>query len=438
MHQAAGHVAGEAADANVGIGGDRVDVANPTSARNRPESLPPKSCASAPGTAARKRTSRRRRPGETRLGSRDRATRHGTTHRSRPVGLLASRRIAQVMIVSSIRHPSPVVGDRDGPARQSARDFVARTLPGSSSRRSWRLAFGAVVAAAAAEPRGTSPSSATCGRSLPSTARVPRGRRAKGGLDLRTRGRDAARRRQRPGAGQERSRRKPAPRSGSSPAKCRRRRSAGCRPTEIARVRELDSVGRSGRASRRRAAAGFPGERRATGVSGRSGRWPTCEPPRLTRRGAHARRSMRSCSRNSRPRGCRSRPRPIARRSCAARISICSACPHRPQRVDAFLADERPDAFERLVDRLLASPHFGERWGRHWLDVAGYVDTVGFDVDATNRHHQRRQVAVSRLRHPRVQRRQALRSLHHRATGRRRAVRLAAGRTHSRPRCAKR
>ncbi len=54
------------------------------------------------------------------------------------------------------------------------------------------------------------------------------------------------------------------------------------------------------------------------------------------------------------------------------------------EEVDAFLADGRPDAFDRLVDRLLASPHHGERWGRHWLDVAGYVDTVGFDTDATN------------------------------------------------------
>ncbi|HVC97985.1 MAG TPA: PSD1 and planctomycete cytochrome C domain-containing protein [Pirellulales bacterium] len=52
-----------------------------------------------------------------------------------------------------------------------------------------------------------------------------------------------------------------------------------------------------------------------------------------------------------------------------------------PAEVDAFLADAAPDAYERLIDRLLASPHFGERWGRHWLDVAGYVDTVGFDVD---------------------------------------------------------
>ncbi|MBI2825928.1 MAG: DUF1553 domain-containing protein [Planctomycetia bacterium] len=58
--------------------------------------------------------------------------------------------------------------------------------------------------------------------------------------------------------------------------------------------------------------------------------------------------------------------------------------PPSPEELDAFLADNSPDACERLVDRLLASPHFGERWGRHWLDVAGYVDTIGFDTDATN------------------------------------------------------
>ena len=46
--------------------------------------------------------------------------------------------------------------------------------------------------------------------------------------------------------------------------------------------------------------------------------------------------------------------------------------------VDAFLADDRPDAFARVVDRLLASPRYGERWGRHWLDVARYADTKGY------------------------------------------------------------
>jgi mono/diheme cytochrome c family protein len=57
--------------------------------------------------------------------------------------------------------------------------------------------------------------------------------------------------------------------------------------------------------------------------------------------------------------------------------------PPSPEEVDRFLADATPEAYDRLVDRLLASPHFGERWGRHWLDAAGYADTVGFDIDAT-------------------------------------------------------
>ncbi len=56
--------------------------------------------------------------------------------------------------------------------------------------------------------------------------------------------------------------------------------------------------------------------------------------------------------------------------------------PPAPQAVAQFLADTAPGAYERMVDRFLASPHFGERWGRHWLDAAGYVDTIGDDTDA--------------------------------------------------------
>ena len=56
--------------------------------------------------------------------------------------------------------------------------------------------------------------------------------------------------------------------------------------------------------------------------------------------------------------------------------------PPTPGEVEDFVRDSAPDAFERLVDRLLASPHYGERWGRHWLDAAGYVDTRGTDNDA--------------------------------------------------------
>ena len=60
--------------------------------------------------------------------------------------------------------------------------------------------------------------------------------------------------------------------------------------------------------------------------------------------------------------------------------------PPSPSEADAFLSDTNPDAWERLIDRLLASPHYGERWGRHWLDVARYADSSGFehDVDRPN------------------------------------------------------
>jgi mono/diheme cytochrome c family protein len=55
--------------------------------------------------------------------------------------------------------------------------------------------------------------------------------------------------------------------------------------------------------------------------------------------------------------------------------------PPTPQEIDAFLSDNSPDAFERVVDRLLAAPQYGERWGRHWLDVVRYADTAGDNSD---------------------------------------------------------
>lgn len=51
------------------------------------------------------------------------------------------------------------------------------------------------------------------------------------------------------------------------------------------------------------------------------------------------------------------------------------------EEVQEFVADDRPDAYERLVDRLLASPHYGERQARHWLDLARYADSNGFTID---------------------------------------------------------
>ena len=56
--------------------------------------------------------------------------------------------------------------------------------------------------------------------------------------------------------------------------------------------------------------------------------------------------------------------------------------PPSPETIDAFLADERPDAYERLVDRLLASPRYGQRWARHWLDLVRFAESDGYRSDA--------------------------------------------------------
>lgn len=74
-------------------------------------------------------------------------------------------------------------------------------------------------------------------------------------------------------------------------------------------------------------------------------------------------------------------PAPAAdRRTLARRLFIqLIGLPPTPERLAEFLADERVDATERLVDELLRSPHFGERWGRHWLDLARYADSNGLD-----------------------------------------------------------
>jgi hypothetical protein len=55
--------------------------------------------------------------------------------------------------------------------------------------------------------------------------------------------------------------------------------------------------------------------------------------------------------------------------------------PPTPQEIDAFVNDKSPNAWEKVIDRLLASPHYGERWGRHWLDVARFAESNGFEHD---------------------------------------------------------
>ena len=77
-------------------------------------------------------------------------------------------------------------------------------------------------------------------------------------------------------------------------------------------------------------------------------------------------------------------PSPEAdRATLLRRVSLdLTGLPPSPDEIRAFLADAAPDAYEKVVDRLLASQHYGERWGRHWLDLARYADSDGYSIDA--------------------------------------------------------
>lgn len=73
---------------------------------------------------------------------------------------------------------------------------------------------------------------------------------------------------------------------------------------------------------------------------------------------------------------------PADRQTIIRRVTLdLTGLPPTPLEIDAFVNDSRPDAYERVVDRLLTSPHFGERWGRWWLDLAHYADSDGYLQD---------------------------------------------------------
>ena len=77
------------------------------------------------------------------------------------------------------------------------------------------------------------------------------------------------------------------------------------------------------------------------------------------------------------------RPAPAADRRTLARRAYFDlhGLPPTPEEVDQFVNDTSTDAYEKLIDRLLASPRYGERWGRYWLDLVRYADTSGFETD---------------------------------------------------------
>ena len=85
-------------------------------------------------------------------------------------------------------------------------------------------------------------------------------------------------------------------------------------------------------------------------------------------------------------RGLRPAP-PADKRTLLRRVTFdLHGLPPTAAEVETFLADTSGDALAKVVDRLLASPRYGERWGRHWLDVARYADSNGMDENMAMAH----------------------------------------------------
>ncbi len=92
---------------------------------------------------------------------------------------------------------------------------------------------------------------------------------------------------------------------------------------------------------------------------------------------------------------------PLNRVELIRRVTFdLTGLPPTPAEVDAFVRDRSPNAYEKVVDRLMASPHYGERWALKWLDVTRYADTNGFELDADRPHAWRyRDYVISAFNH---------------------------------------
>ena len=203
------------------------------------------------------------------------------------------------------------------------------------------------------------------------------GDKTRGGLDLRRRA-SPGRRRQRPRPRPRQRRPQPSlPESG--------------RPRDAAEEPPLGRAGRRLQEVDRRRGAFYEDEPLRPldgGVVRRAGRdWWSLQPLRHVRRPASPTRSqdttalMPSSSPGSPPLVCSPRPRPTAA-DCSRATFDLTGLPPTPAEVDTFLADRSPAAYERLVERLLASPAYGERWARHWLDVVRFAESHGYETNA--------------------------------------------------------
>ena len=174
-------------------------------------------------------------------------------------------------------------------------------------------------------------------------------------------------------------------------------------------------LGRDGPALARRETGGAgrgDGDREAgsptnSGGSGRSSRSRPSPPPTSATRPGPDPPSTASSWRRWRRRGSRPPRRPTSARLIRRATFDLIGLPPTPEEIDAFLADDSPEAFARVVDRLLASPQYGERWGRHWLDVVRYADARDL-IQLPAGERLPRGLALSRLGRRRLQPRPAL------------------------------
>ena len=75
------------------------------------------------------------------------------------------------------------------------------------------------------------------------------------------------------------------------------------------------------------------------------------------------------------------------RKTWLRRVSFdLTGLPPTPEQMNNFISNQRDDAYEQVVERLLSSPRYGERWAQHWLDVVRYADTHGFEVNTERPH----------------------------------------------------
>ena len=113
---------------------------------------------------------------------------------------------------------------------------------------------------------------------------------------------------------------------------------------------------------------------RSSAPSGRFSRSENPPPPAVKNASGRDRRSIRFILAKLEANGLQPALPADRRDSDPPRTFDLTGLPPTPEEVDAFVQDNSPDAFAKVVDRLLASPHYGERWGRYWLDVARYSD----------------------------------------------------------------